>query len=134
MQLIKRWCCKHSNLDPRFLWERYDNKAWLLYKFYMLKFYRLIITCKTSFNCKKACESKTKLNLHIFYKHMTKLGLLRLPAHRAKVMEQYFPFFTPLWYLSSIYSYLSSTSEDKLITQQYMLQKSWNFNQSSCIK
>ena len=44
-------------LELRFLWWLGVIKIWLLYKDYMLKFYKLIITTKTIFNCNKACEA-----------------------------------------------------------------------------
>ena len=46
-----------SYLELRFLWWLGVIKIWLLYKDYMLRFYKLIITTKTNFNCNKACEA-----------------------------------------------------------------------------
>ena len=46
-----------SCLELRFLWWLGVIKIWLLYKDYMLRFYKLIITTKTNFNCTKACEA-----------------------------------------------------------------------------
>ena len=53
-----------SCLELRFLWWLGVIKIWLLYKDYMLKFYKLIITTKTNFNCNKACGSKLNLRTH----------------------------------------------------------------------
>ena len=67
-------------------------KTWLLHKFYMLRFYRLIITKKTNYYCKKTCESKINLKHTIFCKHMAILCINMTQPHHTKVMELPFPF------------------------------------------
>ena len=68
-----------SNLDLKFLWEIDDDKTWLMYKSYMLKFYRLIITKKDKLlmqeNMWEQDKSKThhfvQTHGHIMYQHDT---------------------------------------------------------------
>ena len=58
----------------------------------MLRFYKLIITIKTSFYCNKACESKINLKHTIFCKYMAILYVIMVAQHHTKVEEQHFPF------------------------------------------
>ena len=81
-----------SYLELRFLWWLGVIKIWLLYKDYMLKFYKLIITTKINFNCNKACGGKLNLRIHIFCKSMALLRFRRSQQHHTKLVEPYFLF------------------------------------------
>ena len=81
-----------SSLELRLLYVGELIKIRLLYKFYMLRFYKLITTIKISLYCNKACESKMNLKPNIFCKHMAILRFLRLQQHHAKLVEPYFTF------------------------------------------
>ena len=81
-----------SHLELRFLWWFGVTKTGLLYKYYMLVFYKLIISTKTSFNCSKACESKINLMTHNFCKSMVLLSVIRSQQHHIRVVESYFLF------------------------------------------
>ena len=67
-------------------------KTWLLQKFHMLRFYRLIITKKTNCYCKKTYKSKINLKHTILCKHIAILCINMTQQPPSKVMEQHFPF------------------------------------------
>ena len=81
-----------SSLELRLLYVGELIKIRLLYKFYILRFYKLITTIKTIFYCNKACESEINLKHTIFYKYIAILHVIMVAQHHKKVMEQHFLF------------------------------------------